>query len=144
MTKTTSLLQTAQPYLRDQYATVRDGLGPALSHTREVAVPMAVDASHRAMDMSSKMRNEILPVAGKRAMLAAAVLRGAELERQRERGKWRMIAAASAAGAALGAGAYVWQRKRAQDCWCEECAEDSTMAHEDAPPAPPAPHVETH
>ncbi|MBR7836415.1 hypothetical protein KDL01_24270 [Actinospica durhamensis] len=141
MTKTTSLLQTAQPYLRDQYATVRDGFGPALSHTREVAVPMAVDASHRAMDMSAKMRNEILPVAGKRAMMAAAVLRGAELERQRERSKWRMIAAASAAGAALGAGAYVWQRKRAQECWCEECAEDSTMAHEDSPPAP---HVEAH
>lgn len=140
MTKTTSLLQTAQPYLRDQYATVRDGLAPKLVHTREVAVPMAVDASHRAMDMSStmsnKVRNDILPEATKRAILAAAVLRGAELERQRERSaKWRLIAAASAAGAALGAGAYVWQRKRAQECWCEECAEETDMVQDDAPHA---------
>jgi hypothetical protein len=126
VTKTTSLLQTAQPYLRDQYANVRDGLGPKLAHTREVAVPMAVDVSQRAMDMSNRMRNDILPVATKRAMLAAAALRGAEFERQRERSaRWRLIAVAGAAGAALGAGAFVWQRKRAQECWCEECAEQS-------------------
>ncbi|WP_034266843.1 hypothetical protein [Actinospica robiniae] len=139
MTKTTSLLQNAQPYLRDQYANARDGLAPKLAHTREVAVPMAVDVSHRAMDMSTKMRNEILPEATKRAMLAAAVLRGAEVEAQRERSnKWRLIAMAGAAGAALGAGAFVWQRKRAQECWCEECAEEQTMMPEEAP------HVDAH
>ncbi len=143
MTKTNSLLQTAQPYLRDQYVNVRDGLAPTLAHTRDVAVPIALDASHRAMDMSkdvsNRMRNEILPVAGKRAMLAAAALRGAELQQQHERSsKWRLIAVAGAAGAALGAGAYVWQRKRAQECWCEECAEDNAEAREDAP------HVEAH
>lgn len=139
MSKTNSLLQTAQPYLRDQYTNARDGLGPVLAHTREVAVPMAVDVSHRAMDMSSKMRNEILPEATKRAALAAAALRGTELERQRERGnKWRLLAAAGAAGAAIGAGALVWQRKRAQECWCEECAEENTMMPEEAP------HVDVH
>lgn len=144
MTKTTSLLQTAQPYLRDQYVTVRDGLGPKLAHTREVAVPMVVDVSQRAMDMSSKMRNDVLPEATKRAMLAAAALRGAELERQRGRsGKWRLIAAAGAAGAALGAGAFVWQRKRAQECWCEECAEDTAMP-QGAPDTQDAPHVDAH
>jgi len=137
--KTTSLLQTAQPYLRDQYVNARDGLAPKLAHTREVAVPMAVDVSHRAMDASSKMRNEILPEATKRAMLAAAVLRGAEVEAQRERSnKWRLIAMAGAAGAALGAGAFMWQRKRAQECWCEECAEETTMMPEEAP------HVDAH
>jgi hypothetical protein len=140
VTKTNSLLQTAQPYLRDQYsnvrdgyANVRDGLAPKLAHTRDVAMPMAMDASQRAMDMSSKMRNEFLPEATKRAALAAAILRGAELQRQRDRNaKWRVIAAASAAGAALGAGAYVWQRKRAQECWCEECVEETSMAQDDA------------
>jgi hypothetical protein len=135
VTKSTSLLQTAQPYLRDQYVTVREGLAPKIAHTREVAMPMAADVSHRAIDMSSKMRNEILPVATKRAVLAAAALRGAELERQRERSaKWRLIAAAASAGAALGAGAYVWQRKRAQECWCEECAEEDAAAAQDEAP----------
>jgi hypothetical protein len=129
VSKTNALLEQAQPFLRDRYATVRDELGPRLAHTREVAVPMAVEASNKALDVSHRVRSEYLPVATKRAALAAAALRGAELERTHERHvRWSIVAAATAAGAALGAGAYMWQRKRSQDCWTEEGADESTGA----------------
>lgn len=131
MSKTTALLDQAQPFLRDQYATVRKEVGPRLAYTREVAVPKAVDMSHKAVDvsnkawdMSNKVRSEYIPVATKRAALAAAALRGAELERARERRlRWKIVAAATAAGAALGAGALMWQRKRNQEAWYEETDE---------------------
>ena len=126
MSKNNALLEHAQPYLRDRYATVRDELGPRLAHTRDVAVPMALDMSNKAMDVSHRVRSEYLPVATKRAALAAAALRGAEMERAHERHvRWRIMAAATAAGAALGAGAYMWQRKRNQDCWIEENADEA-------------------
>ena len=127
MSKNNALLEHAQPYLRDRYATVRDELGPRLAHTRDVAVPMALDMSNKAMDVSHRVRSEYLPVATKRAALAAAALRGAEMERAHERHvRWRIMAAATAAGAALGAGAYMWQRRRNQDCWTEEGVDEST------------------
>ena len=135
MSKTTALMEHAQPFLRDRYANVRDELGPRLAHTREVAVPMALEASNKALDVSHRVRSEYLPVATKRAALAAAALRGAEFERARERHtRWRIVAAATAAGAALGAGAFMWQRKRNQDCWTEEGVDESadTMRHVDA------------
>ena len=135
MSKTNALMEHAQPFLRDRYASVRDELGPRLAHTREVAVPMALEASNRAMDVSHRVRSEYLPVATKRAALAAAALRGAELERAHERHtRWRIVAAATAAGAALGAGAFIWQRRRNQDCWTEESVDESagTMRHVDA------------
>jgi hypothetical protein len=126
VSKTNALLENAQPFLRDRYTSVRDELGPKLAHTRDVAVPMALDVSNRALDASHRMRSEYLPVATKRAMLAAAALRGAELERTHERHtKWRIVAAATAAGAALGAGAFMWQRKRNQDDWTEENVDES-------------------
>jgi hypothetical protein len=134
-TKTNALLEQAQPFLRDRYANVRDELGPRLAHTRDVAVPMAIDASNKAMDVSHRVRSEYLPVATKRAALAAAALRGAELERTRERRvRWSIVAAATAAGAALGAGAFLWQRKRNQDCWTEDGVDESTgpMGHVNA------------
>ena len=133
MSKTTGLLEQAQPYLRDRYASVRDELGPRIAHTRDVAVPVAMDVSHKAVDMSNRVRSEYLPVATKRAMLAAAVLRGAELERQHERNaRWRLLIAATAAGAALGAGAYMWQRKRSNDNWYEEFDDSEDSVPEDA------------
>ena len=127
MSRTNALLENAQPFLRDRYASVRDELGPRLAHTRDVAVPMALDVSNKALDASHRMRSEYLPVATKRAMLAAAALRGTELERTHERHtKWRIVAAATAAGAALlGAGAFIWQRKRNQECWTEENADEA-------------------
>lgn len=126
MSKTTALMEQAQPFLRDRYADMRRELGPRLVHTREIAVPMAIDASNKAMDVSHRMRSEYLPEATKRAMLAAAVLRGAELERAHERHHmWRVVAAATAAGAALGAGAFMWQRKKGQDMWTEENVDES-------------------
>ena len=133
--QTNALLEQAQPFLRDRYANVRDELGPRLAHTREVAVPMAVEASNKALDVSHRVRSEYLPVATKRAALAAAALRGAELQRTHEHHtRWRIVAAATAAGAALGAGAFMWQRKRNQDCWTEEGVDESadTMRHVDA------------
>ena len=134
MSKTTVLLDQAQPFLRDQYSTVRKELGPRIAHTREVAVPMAVDVSHKALDASNKVRNEYLPVATKRAALAAAALRGDDLKRAHERRmRWGLVAAVTAAGAALGAGAYVWQRKRNTEIWYEESAEDTAPTAEDAP-----------
>jgi hypothetical protein len=140
VSKTTALLDHAQPlpFLRGQYTTVRNELGPRLAHTRDVAVPAAMDMSHKAVDMSNKVRNEYLPTATKRAMLAAAALRGAELERARERRtrRWGVIAAATAAGAALGVGAYLWQRKRSHDLWYEEVDETRTMSAEGAPADP--------
>ena len=122
MSKTTALLDQAQPFLRDQYATVRKEMGPRLAHTRDLAVPMAMDASHRAWDVSNRVRGEYLPVAMKRTALAAAALRGVELEdRCRERRlRWKLVAAATAVGAALGAGAVLWQRRRNDDIWYEE------------------------
>ena len=133
MSKTTALLEHAQPFLRDRYTSVRDDLGPRLAHTREVAVPMALDASNKALDVSNRVRSEYLPVATKRAMLAAAALRGAELERTHERhAKWRLMAAATAAGAALGAGAFMWQRKRSHDCWTEEGVDESESVRAEA------------
>jgi hypothetical protein len=132
VSKTNALLDQAQPFLRDQYSTVRKELGPRLAHTRDVAVPMAVDMSHKAMDASNKVRSEYLPVATKRAALAAAALRGAELKpARRRRGRWGLVAAVIAAGAALGAGAYVWQRKRNHDIWFEETVEETTFAPDD-------------
>ena len=135
MSKTTALLDQAQPFLRDQYATVRKELGPRLAHTRDVAVPMAVDVSHKALDASNKVRNEYLPVATKRASLAAAALRGDDLKRPHERRmRWGLVAAlTAAAGAALGAAAYVWQRKRNTDIWYEDSAEDTAPATDEAP-----------
>jgi hypothetical protein len=139
VSKTTALLDQAQPFLRDQYATVRKELGPRIAHTRDVAVPMAVDVSHRAVDASNKVRSEYLPLATKRAMLAAAALRGDELERVPERhSKWRLVVAATAAGAALGVGAYAWQRKRNHDVWYEENVEETTVTSQDVPADPPA------
>ena len=127
MSKNNALLEHAQPFLRDRYATVRDELGPRLAHTRDVAVPVALDMSNKAMDVSHRVRSEYLPVATKRAALAAAALRGAEFERAHERHtRWRIVAAATAAGAALGAGAFMWQRKRNQDCWTEEHTDEAT------------------
>jgi hypothetical protein len=124
-----ALLENAQPFLRDRYASVRDELGPRLAHTRDVAVPMAHDVSAKALDASHRMRSEFLPEATKRAMLAAAALRGTELEHTHERHtRWRIVAAATAAGAALGAGAFLWQRKRNQDCWTEEGADEADGA----------------
>ena len=131
MSKNNALLEHAQPFLRDRYATVRDELGPRLAHTRDVAVPMAVDVSNKAMDVSHRVRSEYLPVATKRAMLAAAALRGAELERTHQRHtKWRIVAAATAAGAALGAGALMWQRMRNQDDWTEASDDESNGTNE--------------
>jgi hypothetical protein len=127
VSKNNALLEHAQPFLRDRYASVRDELGPRLAHTREVAVPMAVEASNKALDVSHRVRSEYLPEATKRAALAAAALRGAELERTHEHHRWRIVAVATAAGAAaLGAGAYMWQRRRNQDCWTEEGVDEST------------------
>lgn len=137
MNKTTGLLDQAQPFLRDQYDTVRRELGPRIAHTREIAVPIAMDVSHKAMDASNKVRSEYLPVATKRAALAAAALRGAELEERHERHtRWGLVAAMTAAGAALGAGAYVWQRKRNHDVWYEEGVEETTFTADDAPADP--------
>lgn len=134
MSKTTALLDQAQPFLRDQYSTVRKELGPRIAHTRDVAVPMAMDVSHKALGASNKVRNEILPVATKRAALAAAALRGDDLKRAHQRRmRWGLVAAATAAGAALGAGAYVWQRKRNTEIWYEESDEDTTPTTDDAP-----------
>ena len=128
MSKTTAVLGQTQPFLRDQYATVRKEVGPRLAHTREVAVPMAMDMSQRAMDVSNRVRGEYLPVATKRAMLAAAALRGADLQRAHDRRqRWRLVIVATAVGAAaaLGAGAFVWQRKRDNDIWCEEGVDET-------------------
>ncbi|HWG27271.1 hypothetical protein [Actinospica sp.] len=127
MSKTTALMEQAQPFLRDRYENVRQELGPRIAHTRDVAVPMALDASNKALDASHRMRSEYLPEATKRAMLAAAVLRGAEMERAHERHmKWRIVAAATAAGAALGAGALMWQRKHNNDdMWTEERVDEA-------------------
>jgi hypothetical protein len=135
VSKTTALLDQAQPFLRDQYSTVRKELGPRIAHTRDVAVPIAMDVSHRALDASNKVRNDYLPVATKRASLAAAALRGDDLKRAHERRvRWGVVAAVTAAGAAaLGAGAYVWQRKRNADIWYEDTAEDTAPAADDAP-----------
>ena len=137
MSKTTALMEQAQPFLRDRYANVRQELGPRIAHTRDVAVPMALDVSNRAADISHRMRSDYLPEAGKRAMLAAAALRGAEMERARERHlRWRLVAAATAAGAAIGAGAMMWQRmhNNHDDMWTEERVDESnghpeTVAH---------------
>ena len=126
MSKTAALMEQAQPFLRDRYATVRDELGPRLAHTRDVAVPVAVDMSNKALDASHRMRSEYLPEATKRAMLAAAALRGAEIERAHERHlRWRLVAAATAAGAALGAGALMWQRKHNNDMWTEDRVDEA-------------------
>jgi hypothetical protein len=126
VSKTAALMEQAQPFLRDRYATVRDELGPRIAHTRDVAVPMAVDMSSKALDASHRMRSEYLPEATKRAMLAAAALRGAEIERAHERHlRWRLVAAATAAGAALGAGALMWQRKHNNDMWTEERVDEA-------------------
>jgi hypothetical protein len=126
VSKTAALMEQAQPFLRDRYATVRDELGPRLAHTRDVAVPVAVDMSNKALDASHRMRSEYLPEATKRAMLAAAALRGAEIERAHERHlRWRLVAAATAAGAALGAGALMWQRKHNNDMWTEERVDEA-------------------
>lgn len=132
MSKTTALLDQAQPFLRDQYAAVRREVGPRLAHTRDVAMPMAVDASHRAWDASNKVRSEYLPLATKRASLAAAALRGADLEHARERRmRWKLVAAGAAAGAVLGAGALLWQRKRGNEAWCEEPEDEVKAADAD-------------
>jgi len=130
VSRTTALMEQAQPFLRDRYATVRQELGPRIAHTRDVAVPVALDMSNKALDASHRMRSEYLPEAGKRAMLAAAALRGAEMERAHERHlRWRLVAAATAAGAALGAGALMWQRKHnGQDMWTEERADEARSA----------------
>lgn len=128
MSKTTALMEQAQPFLRDRYASVRQELGPRIAHTRDVAVPIAVDMSNKALDVSHRMREEYLPEAGKRAMLAAAVLKGAELERVHERHlRWRLVAAATAAGAAIGAGAMMWQRMHSNgdDMWTEERVDEA-------------------
>jgi hypothetical protein len=133
VSKKKALLEQAQPFLRDQYASMRDELGPRLAHTRDVAVPMAVDASQKAWDVSNsvshKVRSEYLPVASKRAALAAAALRGAELERVPERhSRWKLVAVITAAGAALGAGAFMWQRKRNHEVWYEEGVDEAKTA----------------
>jgi hypothetical protein len=135
VSKTTAVLGQAQPFLRDQYATVRKEVGPRLAHTRDVAVPMAMDMSQKAVDVSNRVRGEYLPVATKRAMLAAAALRGDELRPARDRRRWGLVAAATAAGVAavLGLGAYVWQRKRNEDMWSEESFEDSRAMGDRAP-----------
>jgi hypothetical protein len=128
VSKTTALMEQAQPFLRDRYASVRQELGPRIAHTRDVAVPVALDMSNRALDVSHRMRSEYLPEASKRAMLAAAVLRGAELERAHERHlRWRLVAAGAAAGAAIGAGALMWQRmhNNHDDMWTEERVDES-------------------
>ncbi|MBR7824815.1 hypothetical protein KDK95_00735 [Actinospica sp. MGRD01-02] len=128
MSKTTALMEQAQPFLRDRYASVRQELGPRIAHTRDVAVPIALDMSNKALDVSHRMREEYLPEAGKRAMLAAAVLKGAELERVHERHlRWRLVAAATAAGAAIGAGAVMWQRMHSNndDMWTEERVDEA-------------------
>lgn len=133
MSKTTALLDQAQPFLRDQYSTVRKELGPRIAHTRDAAVPMAVDMSHRAVEASNKVRSEYLPEATKRAALAAAALRGTELKRAHDRRlRWGLVAAVTAAGAALGTGVYVWQRKRNDDIWYEEGIEEATLPADNA------------
>jgi hypothetical protein len=128
VSKTTALMEQAQPFLRDRYENVRQELGPRIAHTRDVAVPMAVDMSNKALDVSHRMRSEYLPEASKRAMLAAAALRGAEMERAHERHlRWRLVAAATAAGAAIGAGAMMWQRmhNNHDDMWTEERVDEA-------------------
>jgi hypothetical protein len=105
---------------------------------------MAVDASHKAWDASNKVRSEYLPVATKRAALAAAVLRGAELERAHERHlRWKLVAAATAAGAVLGAGAFMWQRKRSNEVWYEEGV-DEVETTEESRPEPVQPEHQHH
>lgn len=135
MSKTTALLEQAQP----MYASMREQVSPRIARTREVAVPMAVDMSHKAWDMTNRVRGEYLPEAAKRATLAAAVLRGAEMEQARERrSKWRLLAVCTAAGAVLGAGVYLWQHGKQNDDWYEEDLSEQPAAQADTRADDPA------
>lgn len=51
-----------QPWLRDQYQTLRTETGPRLEHARAVVVPVLADASQRVRDeLVPKVRDELVP-----------------------------------------------------------------------------------
>ncbi len=51
-----------QPWLRDQYETLRTEAGPKLEHARAVVVPVLMDASHKVRDeLVPKVRDELVP-----------------------------------------------------------------------------------
>ena len=53
---------SVQPWLRDQYQTLRTEAGPRLEQARAVVVPVLTDASHKVRDeLVPKVRDEIVP-----------------------------------------------------------------------------------
>ena len=51
-----------QPWLRDQYQTLRTEAGPRLEQARAVVVPVLTDASHKVRDeLVPKVRDELVP-----------------------------------------------------------------------------------
>jgi hypothetical protein len=137
-----------QPWVRDHYATLREGAAPRLSQTRAVVVPVVNDATH-------KVRDELLPAAaemsqriGTKAMTKSAPARAEAMHRatavlaaargqayaenmakaQKSSGHrklWFMLCA-TVAGAAAGVALVMWQRSRSQD-WVEDDAVHSTL-----------------
>ena len=53
---------SVQPWLRDQYQTLRTEAGPRLEQARAVVVPVLTDASHKVRDdLVPKVRDELMP-----------------------------------------------------------------------------------
>jgi hypothetical protein len=144
-----SRLGAMQPWIRERYATLRDGAAPRLSQTRAVVVPAVVDASHRvreellpaAAEMSSRIGTKAMtksaPVraeAKNRATAMLAAARGqAYAEKMAAKAQshsghkklWFMLCA-TVTGAAAGVALVLWQRSRSQD-WVEDDAVHSTL-----------------
>jgi hypothetical protein len=141
-------LISRQPWLRDQYATLRTETGPRLQHAREVVVPVLADTSQRvrnevlpaAAHLSSRVAEEAMqrsaPLRAEVTDRAAATLAAArghvsaaqieQLQHGRSHRKFWIISGAAAVGAALGTAAVLWQRSRYQ-AWVEDEAVHSTL-----------------
>ena len=141
-------LATAQPWVRDHYATLRAEAGPQWEHAKTVVVPAVADTTTR-------FREDYLPAAGQassrlaaeaarrtapyraelasRGMAALAAARGdvtaEDLARIQRRGKARraklVVGAAALIGAATGAGVLLWQRSH-QRPWDQDDLGPST------------------
>lgn len=145
---------SVQPWLRDQYQTLRTGAGPRFVQARAVVVPVLTDASHKVRDeilpatvqFSSHVADEVVhrsaPLRAElsdRANAALAAARGqvttAQIEHLKNgRGSHRrlwLIGGAAAAGAAIGTAAVLWQRARDQ-AWVEDDAVTDALSEKDA------------
>ena len=110
-------LATAQPWVRDHYATLRAEAGPRWEHAKTVVVPVVADTTTR-------VREDYLPAAAHASSRISSRLASSAAERSapyRAELASRGMAALAAAliGAATGAGVVLWQRSRYKS-WDQE------------------------